>query len=78
MKNNLEEKKINPVDVFARACDDLLERLIAGSIPARRVDAALAKFVALLVGVGFKESEARAAFADAVSTYEILKEEGAV
>lgn len=78
MITNLEKKKANPVDVFAKACDDLLERLMAGSIPARRVDAALAKFVALLVGVGFKESEARAAFADAVNTYEILKKEGAV
>ena len=70
--NNVSQ--MNPIDVLAAAQDDLVERLMAGRISARRMPAALAKHIAILTGAGFKASEARDCFNDAVSTVNFLKE----
>lgn len=55
-------------DLFARAQDELLERLIAGEIPARRLPAAHRSHVARLVNAGLSQHEATAAFWDCVHT----------
>lgn len=67
----------SPFDVLAAAQDDLVERLLAGRISPRRMEAALAKHIATLTGAGFQASEARDCFNDAVSTVKFLNEEAA-
>lgn len=76
MITTLTTKK-NPIDVLAAAQDDLVEKLLAGRISPRRMEAVLAKHIATLTGAGFKASEARDCFNDAVSTVNYLNEEAA-
>jgi hypothetical protein len=62
-------------DILADLQDALMERLLAGRITARNLDAAFRLHVAQLTRAGFKQSEAADCFWDAVHTARYLREQ---